>query len=504
MQLKPAVPTKNSGKSRRRLLIGIGIVVVALVASAVSLTFALTPNTPDLPSGGEDYSAAATTSVDYAAGAVPGTSGAPAGLARHRPADRVIYSTEAPLGPSTPATTAGSSVTGEPVAQAESAAQGGPVDLYASAEANSPAGPVAAAASGDTGTNDSSTTNTIPRVTKVENAATSWADLRGVPPTTTTTLQTVQGYEVVEDVTGMTGNPAVNAFTTGGLDVFVLTAAQIWWGVIWYGDIWPEGAEAAMPAEGDKFGDDSWGGKESGKNGQMVTTAAGSGPASVAWSSGYTDVFVRGADDTLFHRRGTTTWHAWESLGGLLSSDPAVASRAPGLLDVFARGPFNQLWHISFDGAKWSDWVNLGGDLASEPAAVAMDSGRIDVFARARDGGLLQLTWSDSTGWSSWENLGGQMTSGPAVCSLHPGRLDVFARGPGGTLWQRTWMLDKCAGFRKWLPWKDLGGSPIASSPDAAAWGGNRIDVFVRGTDYKTGNDNALWHRWWNGSVWLP
>ena len=65
-------------------------------------------------------------------------------------------------------------------------------------------------------------------------------------------------------------------------------------------------------------------------------------------------------------------------------------------------------------------------------------------------------------------------------------------------------MLDPCAGFRKWLPWQDLGGSKITSSPDAAAWGGNRIDVYVRGTDYEAGTDTALWHKWWDGSTWLP
>jgi len=133
-----------------------------------------------------------------------------------------------------------------------------------------------------------------------------------------------------------------------------------------------------------------------------------------------------------------------------------------------------------------------------------MDSGHLDVFARAKDGGLLHLAWSDGTGWAAWENLGGSMTSGPGVCSMRPGRMDVFARGPNGTLWQRTYMLDPCSGLRKWLAWKDLGGSRIASSPDAATWGDNRIDVFVRGTDYEAGTDTALWHRWWDGKNWLP
>ncbi len=31
-----------------------------------------------------------------------------------------------------------------------------------------------------------------------------------------------------------------------------------------------------------------------------------------------------------------------------------------------------------------------------------------------------------------------------------------------------------------------------------ASWAANRLDVFVLGTD------NALYHKWWNGSAWGP
>ena len=32
----------------------------------------------------------------------------------------------------------------------------------------------------------------------------------------------------------------------------------------------------------------------------------------------------------------------------------------------------------------------------------------------------------------------------------------------------------------------------------SVAWGSNRLDVFVLGTD------RALYHKWWNGSSWGP
>ena len=36
------------------------------------------------------------------------------------------------------------------------------------------------------------------------------------------------------------------------------------------------------------------------------------------------------------------------------------------------------------------------------------------------------------------------------------------------------------------------------SEPEVAAWGHNRLDAFVIGTD------RALYHKWWNGSAWGP
>lgn len=94
-----------------------------------------------------------------------------------------------------------------------------------------------------------------------------------------------------------------------------------------------------------------------------------------------------------------------------------------------------------------------------------------------------------STGWSQWEDLGGILTSGPAVASWQPNRLDVFGKGQNNALWHKWWN-----GIR-WSEWEDLGGV-LTSSPDAVSWGPNRIDVFGRG------QNNALWHKWWNGTTW--
>ena len=45
--------------------------------------------------------------------------------------------------------------------------------------------------------------------------------------------------------------------------------------------------------------------------------------------------------------------------------------------------------------------------------------------------------------------------------------------------------------------YEDMGGT-ILGQPKVVAWGPNRLDVFVVGTN------TALYHKWWNGSAWGP
>src|SRR6266851_1111660 len=46
-----------------------------------------------------------------------------------------------------------------------------------------------------------------------------------------------------------------------------------------------------------------------------------------------------------------------------------------------------------------------------------------------------------------------------------------------------------------WSGWEDLGGV-ITSGVGAASWAANRLDCFVKG------QNNHMWHKWWNGSAW--
>ena len=216
-------------------------------------------------------------------------------------------------------------------------------------------------------------------------------------------------------------------------------------------------------------------------NWQSLGGVLTSDPATVSWGDGRIDVFVRGSDNALWHKWFNDTWSGWESLGGVLSSGPDVSSWASGRLDVFVRGTDNALWHKWFNGT-WSGWESLGGVLTSDPTAVSWGEGRIDVFARGADNALWHK-WFNGT-WSGWESLGGTLSSGPDVSSWASGRLDVFVRGADNALWHK-WFNGI------WSNWESLGGV-LTSDPAAVSWSEGRIDVFVRGSD------NALWHKWFN------
>ena len=91
--------------------------------------------------------------------------------------------------------------------------------------------------------------------------------------------------------------------------------------------------------------------------------------------------------------------------------------------------------------------------------------------------------------WSGWEDLGGVITEGPGAASWAGNRLDVFVKGSDNHMHHRWW--DGVG----WRGWEDLGGV-IDGAPAAVSWGPNRIDTFVRGMD------NALHHKWWDGVAW--
>ena len=215
------------------------------------------------------------------------------------------------------------------------------------------------------------------------------------------------------------------------------------------------------------------------------TDASASGPNRL-------DVFIRGADNALWHRWfNGRAWSNWESLGGPIGSDPSAVASANGRIDVFVRGTDSKLWQRTFDGVNWGPWQGLDGVLGSAPDACSPAPGRLDVFVEGSDRRLWHKTFSGT--WGNWtqEAPEGVLDAEPSAVSWGGGRMDVFIRGTDKQLWHR-WFDGNA-----WHNWEPLGGV-LGSGPDAGSWGTNRLDVFARGTN------GQLWHTWWDGTVWTP
>jgi ABC-type taurine transport system substrate-binding protein len=85
--------------------------------------------------------------------------------------------------------------------------------------------------------------------------------------------------------------------------------------------------------------------------------------------------------------------------------------------------------------------------------------------------------------------------SSSPVVAWGPNRIDAFVLGTDRALFHKWW------NGSAWGPsvtgYENMGGT-CTSVPQVVAWGPNRLDVFV------TGTDSALYHKWWNGSAWGP
>ena len=245
-------------------------------------------------------------------------------------------------------------------------------------------------------------------------------------------------------------------------------------------------------------------------------------PAVASWGANRLDVFVRGIDNTLWHKYWASGWSGWESLGGGLTSSPAATSWGENRIDIFALGTDRQVWqyvwdngwsgwfpqgggdveagglpedspavstlglnhlhlfvrhtdhnlvHKFWDGAGWSDWVTLGGaPIYSTPSVVLRSAEMIDVVARGESG---QVLWRNALG--DWTAFDGTIQDAPAITSWGAERMDLFVRGMDNSLLHSTWNPST-----SWSDWENLGG-PIYSSPAAVSWGPGRIDVFARG-----------------------
>jgi len=140
------------------------------------------------------------------------------------------------------------------------------------------------------------------------------------------------------------------------------------------------------------------------------------------------------------------------------------------------------LWDVNVDGWHGSVHITIGGTMGDITIAPAAP-----IFFCWH--GFVDEIYDDylRCRWSGWEDLGGIITSGPAVASWAANRLDCFAKGQNNHMWHKWW------NGAAWSGWEDLGGV-IDDAPAAVSWGPNRIDCFVRGMN------NHVYHKWWDGA----
>lgn len=191
------------------------------------------------------------------------------------------------------------------------------------------------------------------------------------------------------------------------------------------------------------------------------------------------------------------------------------------IMSYFKECPFPEGFHVSAQQAQRSreslDFGNrqyllnqnpgfLIPQLSPDIKAVSWAPGRLDLFASGADLRTVHKAYDPSIGWvpamqygaEQWDNMGGKIVGKPAAVAWGPNRLDVFVRGTDNAIYHKAW------NGSAWFPgagvsdWENIGGV-IAGSPVAVSWGKERLDIFG------AGYDGQLHHKWWSPqSGWGP
>jgi hypothetical protein len=141
-------------------------------------------------------------------------------------------------------------------------------------------------------------------------------------------------------------------------------------------------------------------------------------------------------------------------------------------LDVFGVGIDLSVQHRSRSINGWGPWRSLGGTVTSKPAVVAWSSGRLDVFVRGTDAGLWH-NWCNDAGcdsgqWAGWEPMGGFLVGNPVVTSPAPGKLVVFVQQADNKLYRKT--FDGSLGWQPSVLGYEQVASDVAAQPGNKAW----------------------------------
>ncbi|MFC5477764.1 M43 family zinc metalloprotease [Massilia suwonensis] len=189
---------------------------------------------------------------------------------------------------------------------------------------------------------------------------------------------------------------------------------------------------------------------------------------------------------------GRTTTHEighWLNLNHIWGDDGTGCSGTDNVADTPNQAGANvgapSFPHVSCSNGPNGDMFMNYMDYVDDRAMVMFSAGQVARMQACLDGVRSAIGSS----------AGAIRPSSSPVVAWGPNRLDAFVLGTDRALYHKWW------NGSAWGPsvtgYEKMGGV-CTSVPQAVAWGPNRLDVFV------TGTDSALYHKWWNGSAWGP
>ncbi|MER7909070.1 hypothetical protein [Streptomyces sp. NPDC096068] len=181
-------------------------------------------------------------------------------------------------------------------------------------------------------------------------------------------------------------------------------------------------------------------------------------------TDGRLELFVRGADDQIWHRvqnaPNGTSWSAWEALPGTWAGNPTAAVAGNGRISVFARKSDGRLRvtaqkkpsrpNTPLPSNNWADWKEIGTGHTGN-VTVALNNRKkgtfLQVFGNRSDGGLWTVTQSEpgtdqnpAGNWAtgSAQRIGPEVPGRPAVIAHSDGRLAAYGINADGYVAYRT------------------------------------------------------------------
>jgi SpoIID/LytB domain protein len=153
-----------------------------------------------------------------------------------------------------------------------------------------------------------------------------------------------------------------------------------------------------------------------------------------------------------------------------------------------------------------SDWFSVGSflDPTSDDispvsvAAVPTSGGAVSAFVRGTDGNLY-VTSGRPGSFSGWRRITAGARSGPSAVSWDGQRIDLFVVGTDRALWHKSAATDAGGVPTTFSGWTRLGGT-FSTAVNVASVGPGRLLVTGRGTDGNTyvRNFDGRWGAWRN------